>query len=91
MDGAILELLRIITDHCKALDEGFVSASTDFWTDSHRKEQFGALVINMIAKKYFVDEFDVWLFMGRETANRLEAKGVRLFYFSHDLIPTKLP
>jgi hypothetical protein len=91
MDGAMLELSRIITDHHKALDEGFVSASTDFWTDSHRKEQFGALVINMIAEKYFVDELDMWLFMSRETAKRLETKGVRLFYSSHELISTKLP
>jgi hypothetical protein len=43
------------------------------------KEQFGALVINMIAEKYFVDELDMWLFMSRETAKCLETKGVRLF------------
>ncbi len=59
MDGAMLELSRIMTDCHKALDEGFVSASTDFWTDSHKKEQFGALVINTIAEKYFVDELDM--------------------------------
>jgi hypothetical protein len=52
MDGAMLELSRIITNRHKALDEGFVSASTDFWTDSHRKEQFGAVVINIIAETY---------------------------------------
>jgi hypothetical protein len=91
MDGAMLELSRIRTNRHKALDEGFVSTSTDFWTDSHRKEQFGALVINMIAEKYFVDELDVWLFMSCETAKRLETKGVRLFYSSHELISTKLP
>ncbi len=91
MDGAMLELSRIITNCCKALNEGFDSASTDFWTDSHRKEQFGALVINMIAEKYFVDELDMWLFMSRETAKCLETKGVRLFYSSHKLISTKLP
>ncbi len=90
MDGAMLELSRIITNRCKALDEGFVSASTDFWTDSHRKEQFGALVINMIAEKYFVYELDMWLFMSRETAKCLENKGVRFFYSSHELISTKL-
>jgi hypothetical protein len=90
MDGAMLELSRIITNCCKALDEGFVSASTDFWTDSHRKEQFGALVINMIAETYFVDELDMWLFMSHETTKRLETRGVRLFYSSHKLISTKL-
>ena len=91
MDGAMLELSRIITDHHKALDEGFVSASTDFWTDSHRKEQFGAHVINMIAEKCFVDELNMWLFMSRDTAERLETKGVRLFFFSHELISIKMP
>jgi hypothetical protein len=91
MDGAMLEHSRIITNHCKALDEGFVSASTDFWTDSYRKEQFGALVINMIAEKYFVDELDMWLFMSHETAECLETKGVRLFCSSRELISTKLP
>ncbi len=90
MDGALLELSRIITNRCKALDERFVSASTDFWTDSHRNEQFGALVINMMAEKCFVDELDMWLFMSHETAKRLKTKGVRLFYSSHELISTKL-
>ncbi len=90
MDSVMLELSRIITNHHKALNEGFVSASTDIWTDSHRKEQFGALVINMIAEKYIVDEFDMWLFMSRETAERLETKAVRLFYSRHELISPKL-
>jgi hypothetical protein len=61
MESAMLELSRIITNRC-----------TDFWTDSQWKEQFGALVINMIAEKYFVDELDMWLFMSCETAERLE-------------------
>jgi hypothetical protein len=87
----MLELSRIINNHHKALNEGFVSASTDFWTDSHRKEQFGAHVINMIAEKCFVDELNMWLFMSRDTAERLETKGVRLFFFSHELISIKMP
>jgi hypothetical protein len=45
----------------------------------------------MIAEKYFVDELDMWLFMSPETAERLETKGLRLFYSSHELISTKLP
>jgi hypothetical protein len=85
-------IIEVLMDGArKALYEGFVSASIDFWTDSHRKDQFGALVINMIAEKYFVDELDMWLFMSRETAKHLETKGVRLSYSSHELISTKLP
>jgi hypothetical protein len=88
MDSAMLELSRIITYHCKEFNEAFVSASTDFWTYSHRKEQFGTHLINMIAENYFVDELDMWLFMSREC---METKWVRLFYSSHELLSTKLP
>lgn len=76
MDGAMQELSRMITDRRSVLGQGFVSASTDFWTDSHRKEQFGALVINMIAEKYFVEDMDRWLFMSRETAAGMGKKTV---------------
>jgi hypothetical protein len=48
-------------------------------------------VFDLISQKYFVDELNMWLFMSRETVKRLETKGVRLFYSSHELISTKLP
>ena len=76
MDGAMQELSRMITDRRSVLGEGFVSASTDFWTDSHRKQQFGALVINMIAEKYFVEGVERCLFMSRETAASMGKKAV---------------
>jgi hypothetical protein len=54
MDGAMQELSRMIKEHRNILREGLFSASTDFWTDLHRRQKFGTLVINMIAEKYFV-------------------------------------
>ncbi len=58
------------------LREGFVLASTDFWTDLHHRHQFGALVINMMAEKYFVEDTELWLFMSRETAETMGKKAV---------------
>ncbi len=81
MDGAMQELSRIIRERRNVLEEGFVSASTDFWTDSHRRQQFGALIINLIAEKYFVEETEQWLFMSKETASTRGKKTVRYFTF----------
>ncbi len=58
------------------LREGFVSASTDFRTDSHCRQQFGTLVINMIAEKYFVEDTELWLFMSCKTADTMGNKAV---------------
>ncbi len=76
MDGAMQELSRMIKEHRNILREGFVSASTDFWTDLHCRQQFGALVINMIDEKYFVEDTELWLFMSRETAETMGKKAV---------------
>jgi hypothetical protein len=81
MDGAMQELSRIIKERRDVLEEGFVSASTDFWTDSHRRQQFGALIINMIAEKYFVEDTEQWLFMSHETAMARGKKAVSYFSF----------
>jgi hypothetical protein len=59
MDGAMQELSRMIKERRNILREGFVSASTDFRTDSHCRQQFGTLVINMIAEKYFVEDTEL--------------------------------
>jgi hypothetical protein len=76
MGGAMQELSRMIKERCNMHREGFVSASTDFWTDLHRRQQFGTLVINMIAEKYFVEDTELWLFMSRETAETMGKKAV---------------
>jgi hypothetical protein len=73
MDGAMQELSRIITERRDVLEEGFVSASTDFWTDSHHRQQFGALV--------FIEDTEQWLFMSHETAMSRGKKEVSNFSF----------
>ncbi len=42
-----------------------------FWTDSHRKEQFGALVIDLVAAQYLVKGLRKYMFMSKETAKKL--------------------
>jgi hypothetical protein len=71
MDCAMKELSNILSNHCAELRGGFVSASTDFWTDSHRKEQFGALVIDLVAEQYLVKGLEKYMFMSKETAKQL--------------------
>jgi len=72
MDGVMLEFTKILDKCRKELVEGYISATTDFWTDSHRREQFGALVADVTAEKYeFEDGRN--LFMSRQTKNGLGA------------------
>ena len=68
----MLELLKKIVDESKEeLCNAFMSVTTDFWTDSHRREQFGALVDDIIAAKYeFAD--GMTLFMSWKTAKSLD-------------------
>ena len=53
------------------LDNEFTSGSIDFWTDSTRKEQFGAFVLNLVAERYLMDCGEE-MFMSRETRDRLD-------------------
>jgi hypothetical protein len=76
MDGAMQELSRMIKECRNILREGFVLASTDFWTNLHCRQQFGALVINKIAEKYFIEDTELWLFMSRKTAETMGKKAV---------------
>ena len=69
----MLELKQILKEKRIDLGESFVSASIDFWSNPHRKEQFGAFVIDFLAEKYsvFVGGKIQQLFMSRETKKRL--------------------
>ena len=40
VDAAVLEFVRICNDRRKQLRHGFISATTDFVTDPHRKQSF---------------------------------------------------
>jgi hypothetical protein len=66
MDIAMHELNQILTERRQQLHDGFVSGTIDFWTDSHRREQYGSFVIDFPAEKY---EFEngTALFMSKKT------------------------
>jgi hypothetical protein len=64
--------IAIILEECRLeLGEGFVLVATDFWMDLHCCEQFGALVIDLIARSYFADSVGKYMFMSKQTAERL--------------------
>ena len=71
MDLGMLEFKQIVNERRDELGNSFVSVTTDFWTDSHRKEQFGALVADIVAGKYTMDDGRKF-FMSRKTAKRIE-------------------
>jgi len=51
MDIAMKELVQMLTERHEQLHDGFVSGTIDFWTDSHRREQYGSFVIDFPAEK----------------------------------------
>ena len=75
MDLAIKEVNKIMEDGRNKMHEQFLSLSTDFWTDSARKESFGVLVLSMVAEKYRLSDGNM-LYMSRETAKRCEVVSV---------------
>jgi hypothetical protein len=52
------------------LGPGFMCGSIDFWTDGHRKESYGALVMDMLAEQYDMENGQS-LFMRQETKEKL--------------------
>lgn len=47
---------------------------TDMWKDSHRKENFGALVLTIVAHLHTLKDGREY-FMSKETAERLKMEG----------------
>jgi hypothetical protein len=70
IDCAKLELGLIMAECRLELLSGFLSGTRDFWTDSHRKQQFGCFVVDTIAEKYEMENGQV-LFMSRMRRSRL--------------------
>ncbi len=66
MDAAMNELVQMLTEQCEQLHEGFVSGTIDFWTNSHRREQYGSFAIDFSAEKYEFENGTV-LFMSKKT------------------------
>jgi hypothetical protein len=76
IDYSKSEYSKIFAERREALGDGFMSASTDFWTDPHRKEQFAALTGDVTAYEYYVEDAGGYFFMSKETAERLGSKVV---------------
>jgi hypothetical protein len=66
MDIAMHELNQILTEQRQQLHDGFVSDTINFWTDSHRREQYGSFVIDITAEKYKFENGTA-LFMSKKT------------------------
>jgi hypothetical protein len=71
IDYCMAELARILSERQEALGGAFVSASTDFWSDPHRKEWFGTLVIDLTAYEYEEEGCDEYYFISKEAVEHL--------------------
>ena len=67
----LLDSSRFTQDAREEMQDGFTPGSIDFWTDSHRKEQFGAFVINLVAECYAMENGQDF-FMSRQTRDSLD-------------------
>jgi hypothetical protein len=71
IDYAKLELGFIMEEsHLESLS-GFLSGTIDFWVGSHRTQQFGCFVVDMIAGKYELENWQA-LSMSRKIRTRLQ-------------------
>ena len=82
MDLSMAEVEKIFDDRRKELYDAFASAAIDFWTDSHRKESYGALVVNVTANKYELSN-GLSLFMSDETKEATTQLHGKDFFISH--------
>lgn len=71
IDYAKQELGWIMDERRKELVKNFMSGTIDFWTDPHRKQQFGCFVVDLTAEKYKMKN-GMTLFMSRRTKKRIE-------------------
>jgi len=73
IDYAKQELGWIMDERRQELVKNFMSGTIDFWTDPHRKQQFGCFVVDLTAEKYKMRN-GLSLFMSQRTKNRLNDK-----------------
>jgi hypothetical protein len=81
IDVAVAEFVKICNDRRSLLSHGFLSLSTDFVSDSVRRESFGSIIADLVAERYELVDGRV-LFMSKETAARIveELLTVSLYY-----------
>ena len=77
IDYAMSEFSKILAERREELGDGIASAGIDFWTHPHRKQQFGALILEVVANCYTIEGMQSSLFMSKDTAKRLGGKVVR--------------
>ena len=73
IDYSMLELKQILYERRDELGEAFASINIDFYTDSHRKECFGVIILDILAEMYAIKIGNKMtnLFMSRKTKARL--------------------
>jgi hypothetical protein len=69
-DAGVLEFVKICNERRKLLRHGFISTTTDFVTDPHRKQSFGVILLDLVAKKYELRDGRT-LFMSEETSKKI--------------------
>lgn len=74
MDMAANEFVRILEEQRAKLVHSFLSVQTDMWTDPHRREQFAALLVSLVANQYQLRDGRK-LFMSKDTAKALHNNG----------------
>lgn len=62
----------MLSEQREVLGDGFMSGTIDFWTDSHRRECFGAFVLDMLSNKYELED-GTTLFMSNETRKKVDS------------------
>ena len=71
LDVAMDELVNIVRERRQATPGmGFISLTIDFWTDQHRRQQFGCAMLDLIAKRYHMSDGNC-LFMSDATRNEI--------------------
>ena len=73
IDYVLLELSKIIKERRDLLGDQFISGTIDFWTDPHRRKQYGAFVIDILANKYLLRNGS-WKFISNETLGGLSSE-----------------
>ena len=71
IDYVMMEIRMIVEERRKTLGKGFLSLSVDFSTDSVRKQAFGAIMMDIIAFKYRLNDGRE-MFMSSATAERVQ-------------------
>ncbi len=71
VDYAKQEFGRIMAERRQELVKNFMSGTIDFWTDPHRRQQFGCVVVDLTAVKYKMQN-GMTLFMSRRTKSRIK-------------------